>query len=264
MAKETKKYELVKSDKIKVGKKTLYRIRALKSFYTNDNDYVSAGDFGGYIQSENNLAQSGLCWIDDGSKVYGNAVVSGDALLADSTAYGNAEIFGTAQLEDSTVCEHGRVCGDTYVDDSTISGSAVIKANARVWDSQVSGNAEIAENARVTDSTISGYAWLSGNCSVEGCKVSGSASISFRMQIRWDLDTTPTSVNTIDGYTMTLDTVNGKISAGCRYLTFSSARDHWKRTRAGNKLGEERLDLVDYLEYVYNRKPGKTRHFGKP
>lgn len=60
-----KKYEMLYEDKIEIGSRILYRIRALKDFGN-----VKAGDIGGYIEREENLSQKSICWV------YGNAKIS--------------------------------------------------------------------------------------------------------------------------------------------------------------------------------------------
>ena len=70
-----KKYELTSETKNVFGH-ILYRIKALSSF-----GCVSAGDLGGFLESEKNLSQNGDAWV------YGNAEVYGDARV-----YGNAEV----------------------------------------------------------------------------------------------------------------------------------------------------------------------------
>ena len=76
------KYELLKTDKKQFLGKTLYRIKALVAI----GSLVSAGDLGGYIESEENLSQvSGDAWV------YGNAQVSGNAWVS-----GNAQVYGDA------------------------------------------------------------------------------------------------------------------------------------------------------------------------
>ena len=70
-----KKYELTSDTKIVFGH-ILYRIKALSSF-----GCVSAGDLGGFLESEKNLSQNGDAWV------YGDAEVYGDARV-----YGNAEV----------------------------------------------------------------------------------------------------------------------------------------------------------------------------
>ena len=64
-----KKYELTSETKIVFGH-ILYRIKALSSF-----GYVSAGDLGGFLESEKNLSQNGNAWVFGNAEVYGNAEV---------------------------------------------------------------------------------------------------------------------------------------------------------------------------------------------
>ncbi|MDO4657941.1 MAG: hypothetical protein Q4A85_08975, partial [Kingella sp. (in: b-proteobacteria)] len=66
------KFEIVRSDSININDVDLYRIRALIDFGD-----VCTGDFGGYIQHEKNLSQSGNAWV------YGNARVYDDAQVYD-------------------------------------------------------------------------------------------------------------------------------------------------------------------------------------
>ena len=65
-----KKYELTSETKIVFGH-ILYRIKALSSF-----GCVSAGDLGGFLESEKNLSQNGNAWVFGNAEVYGNAEVS--------------------------------------------------------------------------------------------------------------------------------------------------------------------------------------------
>ena len=76
-----KKYELTSETKIVFGH-ILYRIKALSSF-----GCVSAGDLGGFLESEKNLSQNGDAWVYGNAEVYGDAWVYGDARV-----YGNAEV----------------------------------------------------------------------------------------------------------------------------------------------------------------------------
>ena len=79
-----KKYELTE-ETVTVYGKTLYRIRAVRDFGS-----VKTGEFGGYIEKEENLSHFGDAWVSGDAKVYGNARVSGNAWV-----YGNAEVFNT-------------------------------------------------------------------------------------------------------------------------------------------------------------------------
>ena len=73
-----KKYELTEETFTVFGK-TLYRIRAVRDFGS-----VKTGEFGGYIEKEENLSHFGNAWIYGDARVFGNAWV-----------YGNAEVFNT-------------------------------------------------------------------------------------------------------------------------------------------------------------------------
>lgn len=68
-----KKYELTAEFIEKWGKK-LFRIKALISFGS-----VEAGELGGYVEKEDNLAQTGNAWVYGDAEVYGNAEVCGNA-----------------------------------------------------------------------------------------------------------------------------------------------------------------------------------------
>lgn len=83
-----KKFELTSEFVTNLFGTKLFRIRALVEFGN-----VKAGDFGGYVEKEANLAQDGNAWV------YGNARVSGSALVS-----GSAQVSGNAQ-----------VCGDARV-----------------------------------------------------------------------------------------------------------------------------------------------------
>ncbi|MCI6871592.1 hypothetical protein [Streptococcus hyointestinalis] len=80
-----KKYELLKDDTKIMSGRTLYRIKALRDFGN-----VEKGDWGGYIESENNLSHFDNAWVFGDAMVYGNARVFGYAEV-----YGNAVIKST-------------------------------------------------------------------------------------------------------------------------------------------------------------------------
>ena len=97
-----KKYKLTE-ETINVCGRTLHRIEALKDFGD-----VKKGDKGGFIENENNLSQSGDCWVYDNVMVYGNANVYGDAkvyynaeVCGNAKIYDNAEVFGKAMVYDN-------------------------------------------------------------------------------------------------------------------------------------------------------------------
>ena len=88
------KFEIVKNESVRINGVELYRIRALIDFGD-----VCAGEFGGYIQHERNLSQSGNAWVYGNAMVSDNALVSGSAqVYGDALVQGNAQIFGDARV----------------------------------------------------------------------------------------------------------------------------------------------------------------------
>ena len=71
-----KKYELTAESIVMLGR-TLFRIKALVAFGD-----VKEGEFGGFVEKDENLDQSGDAWVS------GDAMVSGDARV-----FGDAQIF---------------------------------------------------------------------------------------------------------------------------------------------------------------------------
>ena len=129
-----KKYELTAEFIEKWGKK-LFRIKALISFGS-----VEAGELGGYIEKEDNLAHDGNAWVYGDAEVYGNARVSGNArVYGNAEVSGNARVYGNAEVSgDARVYGNARVSGNAEV-----SGDAWVYGNARVYgDAEVSGNAD--------------------------------------------------------------------------------------------------------------------------
>ena len=124
-----KKYELTE-ETVTVYGKTLYRIRAVRDFGS-----VKTGEFGGYIEKEENLSHFGDAWVYGNAKVYGDARVSGNAWI-----YGDARVFGNAR-----VSGNARVYGNAKVyGDARVSGNARVYGNAKVYgDARVYGNAEV-------------------------------------------------------------------------------------------------------------------------
>jgi len=133
------KYEL--SDECtRVGNVTLSRIRALIDF-----ENVSAGDLGGYVQSCDNLAQEGNCWIYHDAKVFNKAKITDNAKVVD-----NALVYDIATIgDDSTVGGNSKVFQRAVVyQNAVIDGYSSIYGQANVFGSiKVSGFVKIHEDA---------------------------------------------------------------------------------------------------------------------
>ena len=122
-----KKYELTEETFTVFGK-TLYRIRAVRDFGS-----VKTGEFGGYIEKEENLSHFGNAWISGDAWVYGDARVSGNAwIYGDARVSGNARVFGNAWVSGDA-----RVSGNAWVyGDARVSGNAWVYGNAEVFNTR--------------------------------------------------------------------------------------------------------------------------------
>ena len=146
------KYKLT-DETINVIGKTLYRIEALKDFGN-----VKKGDKGGYVEKEENLSQSGDCWICDNAMVYDDAEVFGDAVVFgnvkvchNAKIYCNAKIYDNAEVFDSAeVFDNAKVSGDCLVSyKAKICGDAQVYGEAWVY-----GNAKVCDEAEVFDHVV--------------------------------------------------------------------------------------------------------------
>jgi carbonic anhydrase/acetyltransferase-like protein (isoleucine patch superfamily) len=230
-----KKYEMIPEEK-------MFRIKALRDFGD-----VNAGDLGGLIERKSNLSHDDNCWV------YGNARVSGYALVS-----GNARVFGNALISG-----YARVSGKARVyGDARVYGVAKVYGNARVFGkSEIFDNALISGYARVFgNALISGYARVYDNVLVSGdAKVSGYAKVSGSAQVygnalilgNTQVSKTPPRASRSDGYDFIyVPDKDGimRVIAGCRYFTMEEARKHWEKTRGGTPLGDETMDILDFLE----------------
>lgn len=138
-----KKYEFVPNDTIIIASgTTVKRIRALVHIPVYA---VSRGDLGGYIQCEENLAQTDDAWVNDNACVYENAVVINNAYVG-----GDSRVFGNAMIRDnSCVDENAQISGNVE-----ISGDAHIRGTAQIYSDEyehvcIGGNAVISGNAKI-------------------------------------------------------------------------------------------------------------------
>lgn len=108
-----KKFELTGEFIVSQGKK-LFKIKALIDFGD-----VKRGEFGGFLEKEENLSQDGDAWVSGDAQVSGNAWVSGDARVSGSAwVSGDAWVSGSAQVSgNAQVSGDAWVSGDARVDD---------------------------------------------------------------------------------------------------------------------------------------------------
>lgn len=149
---EDKKYELVPETVTKLYGKSMYRIRALKDFSD-----VKKGQYGGYVESEENLSQLGNCWIYDDSIVGLGARVIDNAVVKDaSKVIGGSEVSDDAIIEKcslidglSEVCDQSRVIDSLVTNASYVIYKSVINRDSMVYQGSVVSNAIIGPETTI-------------------------------------------------------------------------------------------------------------------
>lgn len=117
----------------------IYQVIALRDIPLHK---VKKGDYGGYIQYEDNLSHQGDCWVDRNAVVLGkNSVISDNVLVTDraivrgdSQIFDNVIVSGKANLEDvilkgkNVKVTDNAVLNDVYLDgkDILIAGNAYL------------------------------------------------------------------------------------------------------------------------------------------
>lgn len=207
------KYELT-NQTIRIGGKTLHRIKALKDFGD-----VKKGDIGGYVENEWNLSQNGECWIYGKAKAYDHARVNLDAKI-----YDNVHIDGNAIITDKASAH----------DNVWIRECAVVCESAKLYDSAL-----VCSNAIVTErAVITGNAWITQSAAIhfteDYATVQGFGS-AYR---------STTFFRTIDG--------GIGVQCGCFYGTLAEFRDKVKETHGDSKKAKEYLMIADLMEYRFS------------
>ena len=179
---QEKKYEIVKTDWIELIddehiKHRLFRIRAIKDF-----DDVKSGDYGGYIESEDNLNQYDTSWL------YSDAV----RISKNTRAWGNARVYSNGKLYNSAeVRDNGVVCGNAKVyEDALIAGNAKVHGN-----SYIHGISKLYDNVNVSGDLVNIY----GNTILrDRVVIDGEVTICDTVSISSDVNITGSNI-TIDG-----------------------------------------------------------------
>ena len=146
---EGKKYEILMNEEntIEFNGRTLHRIRALKDF-----DDVKAGDIGGYVESEWNLSQYGICWIYDDAICMDNAWVCNSAKMYNrSCMYNNSKM-----LDNSIMYDYSRMYDNTMMyDNSKMFDNSIMFDNSRMFDnSKMYDNSIMLDNSEMFGNSI--------------------------------------------------------------------------------------------------------------
>ena len=175
------KYEI--TNETHSRKRNLRRIRALKSFRTINNIRVNEGDLGGYIETENNLSESGVCWVGQRATVEGNAQVQDNAFVGEdarledrAVAYGDAVIVG-----ESLLTNNGRVGGNSIlIGNNTVSDRAHIHGSIEIRGGcTIAGNTQLSETiGNILNSSFYDDTVIAGATRIEKCSFRGKNNIS--------------------------------------------------------------------------------------
>lgn len=106
--------------------------------------YVPPDIEGGYIEKEENLSQTGSCWVSIGSVVLGDVVIEGDAEISGSIVYGNAKVSGLTKVIYSKISGDVEITDGAYVTDSILRDNVKITDGSTVIRSHLSGNVRIS------------------------------------------------------------------------------------------------------------------------
>lgn len=117
-----KKYSIVKEDKIELNGHTLYRIKAERDI----DETTKKGDFGGYIEKEENLSQECECFVYENAKVYGDSELSGCATATENAVVRDIKSDCATFEVNSIVIADGQF---TINGEVTFSGAVKVLAN---------------------------------------------------------------------------------------------------------------------------------------
>ena len=256
-----KKYELT-NEVIEFKGRKLHRIKALRDFSN-----VTAGDLGGYVESEENLSHEGNAWIYNVAKVYENAIICDNATVHNSSeVFGNAWIYDNARIIGcSQVYENAIICGEAEVYNSAkVYGNAKIFENASIFmRAQVYGYAKVFGYANIEDNAqIYGYAEVRTSTISKKAKVYGYAEVYDGAQIGMNAQICEGEDYTlIKGFgkyhrtTTFFRCEDGKVRVicGCFSGTLKEFREQVERTRDG-KVAKEYLMIADLMELHFTDK----------
>lgn len=212
------KYELT-SETLQFAGRTLHRIKAVKDFGS-----IKAGEFGGWIENEENLSQADNAWIDDKAMVFANAKVFDNAKV-----FGYAKVYGNAYVGKNAKVYN---CAEVY-DYATISDNALVYGDAKVCN-----NAMIFDYAKVYN-----FAEVYGNV-----KIYGNATISGDAKVHDAVDYIVFKNFWSSGRYFTWTRSNNKWSVGCFYGTGEELIE--KAYNDSEKSGREYERVVRYVESI--------------
>lgn len=131
------KFELTNLTTTVEDSKVLYRIRALRDIPAMA---VKAGDFGGFVESMENLDSLDNSWIAGEASVYGNSFVTQNSVVKDDSVVQDSIIKNSMIALGAQVYNNSQIIGsgiwESIVNNSTVESSVII-GKSGLWDSQI-------------------------------------------------------------------------------------------------------------------------------
>lgn len=231
---------------------TLYRIVALRDFAD-----VKKGDFGGFIENENNLSHEGNAWVYDDGKVFDDAIV-----MENATVRNRAIVADRAIIKDyATVKDYARIIKNAQLrhsafamQNSTVTGNALISGN-----SVIKGNAVLGDNVSCGDDTlIEGDCSLFGEIKLEGmCHIYGTAHLHMGPVTLKDADifhrcqiVACLGFGSRFGSTAIYRNVYGflSVTCGCFNGSIDEFKEEVKRTHGNSIYAKEYMAMIKFIK----------------
>lgn len=229
--------------KYKLGEKhptqELYRVVALRDF-----GHVKAGEVGGWVASEANLSQRGLCWVARGATVKDDALVEGDAYVGEQAVVAHR----------AKVTQYATVFGQANVlHDALVGGEAKVLGHARVQDNGcICGKARLDCHASLEGmATVDGNAWVTNSVQLKGdARIDGDAKLTSNNDY---LVIGPLGRSS---RFITITKSDKVIRAGCFRGDFSTFKKRVRKEYPPGSAYEQTFDLIG--AYLGERRPPRT------
>ena len=133
---------------------------------------IDTEEYGGWVESIDNLSQDGNCWISGDAVVIGNSKVES-----------NAQVLDNAMVIDSIISDNSIINGNAYIAKASIYNYSIANDNAHVYKSILKDHSKVYDNAVVIDSTITDYSRIYEHAYINCCIVNDFAEIFGRIDL---------------------------------------------------------------------------------
>lgn len=152
---------------------------------------TNADEYGGYIESESCLSHETSCWVADNAVVLGTSVVrdfalvTGSAVIQDSTISGHARIRNRAIVRSSIVTDlslvedDAQVIGARVFRQSVVRGFSTLQPRPNSYHGPTLIDARVQCKARETSTEVTGEITLHDSTLFDDCKITNLSGMTF-------------------------------------------------------------------------------------